>query len=187
MSLFLDRGFDSVTTTEIAELAGVAPATLFNYFDTKEDLFFGEVAELEERLVTLVTSCPPGESILRALQANVLWELTAGRSETNRAAIAPFHEQVALSVRLQAREYEIYERREAVLSEALATALGTDPTHARIAAHLYVAAERLIAAELRSQLTKVQIDTALRRIRVFTNEVFGFLDAGIGSLPARGR
>jgi AcrR family transcriptional regulator len=184
MSLFLDRGFDSVTTTEIAERAGVAPATLFNYFATKEDLFFGQVAELEERLVSVVTSCPPGESILRALQANVLWELTAGRSETDRTSIAPFHEQVALSARLQAREYEIYEQRERVLTQALAAALGIDATHARVAAHLYVAAERLIATELRSQLTQVRTDTALRRIRVFTEHVFQYLDTGIGALPA---
>jgi AcrR family transcriptional regulator len=185
MSLFLDRGFDSVTTTEIAESAGVSPATLFNYFDTKEDLFFGQIAELEERLVAVVTTCPPGASILRALQAHVLWELTAGRSETNPAAIAPFHKQVVLSSRLRAREHEMFEQRESSLSRALGEALSSDPTRARVAAHLYVAAERLIAAELRSQLTKVDIDTAMPNIVGFINEVFEFLDAGVGDLPAR--
>src|ERR1700709_2364244 len=108
MRFVLEGGFDEVTTTEVAEASGVSPATLFNYFDTKEDLFFGQVRELERRLVDIVESCRPGESILRALQANVLWELTAGRSQTEPSAVAPFHEQVAMSTRLQAREHEIY-------------------------------------------------------------------------------
>ena len=36
--MFIDRGFDAVTVAEIAEECGVAPATVFNYFPTKESL-----------------------------------------------------------------------------------------------------------------------------------------------------
>lgn len=186
MGLFLERGFDAVTTTEVAEAAGVSPATLFNYFATKEDLFFGQVRELERRLVDIVGACRPGESILRALQSNVLWELTAGRSDTEPSAVAPFHAQVAMSARLQAREHEMYDRREIVLTEALRGALPADPLKARVAAHLYVAAEQLIAAELREQLTRVTAATALREITGFIDEVFDILGAGVGDLPAPG-
>ena len=38
--LFADRGFERVTVAEIAREAQVAVATVFNYFPTKEDLFF---------------------------------------------------------------------------------------------------------------------------------------------------
>src|SRR2546423_13153737 len=38
--LFADRGFDRVTVAEIAREAQVAEATVFNYFPTKEDLFY---------------------------------------------------------------------------------------------------------------------------------------------------
>lgn len=185
MSLFLDRGFDTVTTTEIAQAAGVSPATLFNYFATKEDLFFGQVEELDRRLVDIVTSCPSGESILRALQGNVLWELTAGRSETEPAAIAPFHGQVVMSMSLQAREHELYQQREILLTEALTAALSTNAVQARVAAHLYVAAEKLIGAELRGLLATHSTKTALRKVAGFVDEVFDFLDSGIGKLPAR--
>ena len=186
MELFLQRGFDDVTTTEVAEAAGVSPATLFNYFDTKEDLFFGQIRQLERRLVEIVESCGPGESILRALQANVLWELTAGRSETEPSAVAPFHEQVALSTRLQAREHEMYDQREAVLCEALVRVLASDPIQARVAASLYIAAEKLIATELREQLTRVTPARALRDIPAFIDRVFDILAAGVGDLAARG-
>lgn len=185
MELFLERGFDAVTTTEVATAAGVSPATLFNYFNTKEDLFFGQARQLEQRLVDIVTSCPAEESILRALQSNVLWELTAGRSDTKPSAVAPFHRQVAMSTRLQAREHEMYDQREAVLSSALQAALPEDPLKARVAAHLYVAAEKLVAVELRHRLTRVSGARALREIVGFIDEVFDILSAGIGDLPAR--
>jgi AcrR family transcriptional regulator len=186
MHLFLQRGFDAVTTTEVAEAAGVSPATLFNYFDTKEDLFFGQIRQLERRLVDVVESCGPGESILRALQSNVLWELTAGRSESEPSAVAPFHEQVALSTHLQAREHEIYDQREAALSEALVATLTSRPIEARVAANLYVAAEKLIASELREQLTRVTPTQALRDITAFIDQVFDILAAGVGELAAPG-
>lgn len=184
MELFLERGFDAVTTTEVAEAAGVSPATVFNYFATKEDLFFGQIRQLEKRLVDVVDACSPGESILRALQSNVLWELTAGRVETEPAAIAPFHQQVGMSARLQAREHEMYDQRKRALGEALLARLGGEPVRARVAAHLYVAAEQLIATELRDQLTRVTPAEALRGITTFVDQVFDILGAGLGDLPA---
>jgi AcrR family transcriptional regulator len=186
MGLFLERGFDAVTTTEVAEAAGVSPATLFNYFDTKEDLFFGQIRELERRLTGLVEACRPGDSILRALQSNVLWELTAGRSETEPSAVAPFHGQVSISARLQAREHEMYDRREIVLGEALREALPNEPLRARVVAHLYVAAEKLVAAELREQLARGPAERALEEITEFIDAVFDVLGAGVGELPAHG-
>jgi AcrR family transcriptional regulator len=184
MSLFLERGFDAVTTSEVAQAANVSPATLFNYFDTKEDLFFGQVRELEAKLTEVVQACPRGTSILRALQNHVLWELTAGRSETQPSAIAPFHEQVASSPHLQAREHELYDRRELVLAGALSVALPGEPLKARIAARLYIAAEQLIAAQLRQQLTQLRPAKALAEITEFIAQVFDVLDSGVGELPA---
>ena len=41
--MFVERGFDNVTVTEIAEAAGVSKVTVFNYFPRKEDIFFDRV------------------------------------------------------------------------------------------------------------------------------------------------
>src|SRR4029078_353465 len=43
MQLFAKRGFDRVTVAEVAAAAEVSEKTVYNYFPTKEDLFFDEV------------------------------------------------------------------------------------------------------------------------------------------------
>lgn len=186
MTLFLDHGFDAVTTNDVAHAAGVSPATLFNYFATKEDLFFGQVEELEAALVEVVSSCAAGESIMDALQRHVVYELTAGRAITNPAAIGPFHRQVASSRNLQDREAEIYHRRELVLAAALTEVLGIadNPTAARVAAAVYIAAERVIAAELRHRLTRSSPRRALKEVAPFIDGVFDIIRGGLGDLPA---
>jgi AcrR family transcriptional regulator len=186
MALFLDRGFDAVTTTQVAEAAGVAPATLFNYFAKKEDLFFGQVDELEAALVEVVASCPAGESLMTALRNHVVYELTAGRAYTAPAKVAPFHKQVAQSRQLQDCEADIYQRRELVLAAALTDALdcAQNPMPARIAAALYVAAQRLIAAELRHRLTRQAPRRALEELDPFIDTVFDLIRGGVGDLPA---
>ena len=50
MRLFVQRGFDQVTVAEVAAEAGVSEKTVFNYFPTKEDLFFDEIPERARKL-----------------------------------------------------------------------------------------------------------------------------------------
>src|SRR5437899_7865208 len=68
MQLFAQRGFDHVTVAEVAAAAGVSEKTVFNYFPTKEDLFWDEVPEREAALVEAIRSRAPGEPISAALQ-----------------------------------------------------------------------------------------------------------------------
>jgi AcrR family transcriptional regulator len=44
--LFVERGFDNVSVTEVAREAGVARKTVFNYFLRKEDLIFDREDEV---------------------------------------------------------------------------------------------------------------------------------------------
>ena len=52
--LFADRGFDNVTVAEIAREAQVAEATVFNYFRSKEDLFYSRFEAFSARLADAV-------------------------------------------------------------------------------------------------------------------------------------
>ena len=83
--LFADRGFERVTVAEVAREAQVAVATVFNYFPTKEDLFFFRLEAFGADLVEAVAGRAPGEPALAAFRRKVkatggpLAEVEAGR------------------------------------------------------------------------------------------------------------
>jgi len=47
-TVFAERGFHHATTKEIARVAGVSEGTIYNYFDSKDDLLSGIMARLAE-------------------------------------------------------------------------------------------------------------------------------------------
>jgi len=70
--LFGERGFEKVTVAEVARAAEVAEATLFNYFPTKEDLFYSGLEAFGARLVDAVRDRPAGQPALVAVRASLL-------------------------------------------------------------------------------------------------------------------
>lgn len=53
VEIFANRGIGRGGHTEIAEKAGVSVATVFNYFNTREDLVEAVLDEVENRLISL--------------------------------------------------------------------------------------------------------------------------------------
>ena len=66
--LFKERSFDAVTVDDIAREAHVSRKTVFNYFPTKEDLFFDEVPARQAAIVAALRGRAPGESVVAALR-----------------------------------------------------------------------------------------------------------------------
>jgi AcrR family transcriptional regulator len=60
--LFVERGYDAVTTEEIATAAGVSPRTFFRHVPTKEELFLAPVRHGGAAIVSLLEARPAGES-----------------------------------------------------------------------------------------------------------------------------
>ncbi|MGH7921125.1 MAG: TetR/AcrR family transcriptional regulator [Candidatus Dormibacteraceae bacterium] len=131
IDLFLERGFDAVTTAEIAERAGLTERTYFRHFpDKREVLFDGENA-LTEALTAALAEIPPTEpplsTLLRAFLAMV------PMLERNRPLSEPLTRVIAATPAL----WERGAAKEAHLVEVLSTALharGVDEELAALAA-----------------------------------------------------
>src|SRR3954466_8282396 len=70
--LFAERGFDAVTVGEVARAADVSEKTVFNYFATKEDLFYSGMEAFEDQLLAAIRDRAPGETVLAAFRRFLL-------------------------------------------------------------------------------------------------------------------
>jgi AcrR family transcriptional regulator len=60
--LFIERGYEAVTTEEIATAAGVSPRTFFRHVPTKEELLLAPVRHGGAAIVNLLEQRPAAES-----------------------------------------------------------------------------------------------------------------------------
>ena len=152
--LFLERGFDAVTVAEVARAADVSEVTVFNYFPTKEDLFFGGMDAFEEQLVEAVRRRAAGESVL-AVFRRVLDEGFENLGAEERAPIiARAATLIGASSALQIREREVVAHYTRLLAIALAEERGVaeDDVEAWTVASGLMGAHRALVAYVRHQV-----------------------------------
>jgi AcrR family transcriptional regulator len=181
LRLFMKRGFDHVTVAEVAEEAGVSEKTVFNYFPSKEDLFFDEVDEREAALVTAIRDRRPDESILAALRRSQL----AGCGRMCSAGFAGFARVIEASPALRAKELEVMARFTRTLTETLEEELDCDDVDARVAASLLVGVhwQFFVIARQRA-LEGRHGPAATRRLRADLEHAYELLERGLGDLGA---
>jgi AcrR family transcriptional regulator len=179
MQLFAKRGFDHVTVAEVAEAANVSEKTVYNYFPTKEDLFFDEVPEREAALVAAVTGRREGESVLQALHRLQTVECP----RLSSPGFATFARIIEESTALKAKELEVMSHFVQVLTETLETELTLDERDARLAAGLLVSVHRQLFRAARKQaLAGKHGPAATRRLRADLDRAYHLLEHGLGEL-----
>jgi AcrR family transcriptional regulator len=179
MQLFAKRGFDHVTVAEVAEAANVSEKTVYNYFPTKEDLFFDEVPEREAALVAAVTGRRQGESVLQALRRLQTVECP----RLSSPGFATFARIIEESTALKAKELEVMSRFVQVLTEVLQAELALDERDARLAAGLLVSVHRQLFRAARKQaLAGKHGPSAARRLRADLDRAYHLLEHGLGEL-----
>jgi AcrR family transcriptional regulator len=125
--LFAERGFDAVTVADVARAADVSGVTVFNYFPTKEDLFFGGMEVFEEQLLEAVRGREAGASAVEAFRRLLMNGFTRLADEENGAVIAKAATLIQASPALQAREREVVARYTRSLAAMLAEETGAAP------------------------------------------------------------
>jgi AcrR family transcriptional regulator len=179
MELFAQRGFDHVTVAEVAAAANVSEKTVYNYFPTKEDLFFDEVPAREAALVAAITGRRKRESILQALR-----QLQAAECpRLCSPGFATFARIIEESTALKAKELEVMSRFVQVLTDALQSELALDERDARLAAGLLVSVHRQLFRAARKQALAGKCGpSATRRLRADLDRAYHLLEHGLGEL-----
>jgi AcrR family transcriptional regulator len=105
LALFAGRGFDETTVSEVAEHAGVSPATVARYFPTKESMLFAQRDERVAALRAAILARPKREDALTA----VIEALGAQprMDEPSRLRLLQARRAIARSSVLRGRAYEL--------------------------------------------------------------------------------
>jgi AcrR family transcriptional regulator len=150
--LFSERGFDAVTVAEVAREADVSEGTVFNYFPTKEDLFYSPMEAFEVDLVTAVAERKSGESVAAAFRRFVL-ESSAGLAD-RAELIATAVRILSASPALQAREREVTAQYTGALAESIAEETGKprEDVEAAVVASALMGAQRTLVDYVRASV-----------------------------------
>jgi AcrR family transcriptional regulator len=131
--LFMERGFDAVRVTEIAEACGVSEKTVFNYFPTKESLILDRlestVAALKAGLADPALS--PVQAALAILDAELdamtSWLASQEDPAQASAAIRRFGTLIRATPALRAHQSDMMDQFTAVAAAVLASRAGMSP------------------------------------------------------------
>jgi len=134
-AMFLERGFDAVRVSEVAEACDVSEKTVFNYFPTKEALVFDreedQAALIREAIHDHGDGTPLVQAIVAVIEREVDWVYDewarAGGTARELTGIRRFAEMVEDTPALTDAMHAMSERLRRVAAEALAERAGVDP------------------------------------------------------------
>jgi AcrR family transcriptional regulator len=180
--LFDERGFDAVTVAQVAKAADVSEATVFNYFPTKESLFYSQMQAFEEALVNAVRQRPAGESVPSAFRRFIHNGADRLAEEDAADAILAAARVVGASPALRAREREIVADYTDVLAGLIAQETRARPGDLEplVVAGALMAAHRAIVSHVRSEVLAGRRGRALaREARTQMKRAFDRLERGL--------
>lgn len=128
--MFMERGFEAVRVTEIAEACGVSEKTVFNYFPTKESLVLDRwettTASLRAALADPATT--PVEAVQRILASELDdllgWLADQADPAQTRVLVRRFFELAGATPALRAHQRDELDKVVAVATEILAERSG---------------------------------------------------------------
>ncbi|MGO8997040.1 MAG: TetR/AcrR family transcriptional regulator [Polyangiaceae bacterium] len=179
--LFIERGFDNVTVAEVAAAADVSVATIFNYFETKEELFFDREGEGIEAQRRCILERKAGESITSALHRGYLAAIDFGLANL-MAQGGSFLRTIEGSSALRARARLGFEKAEASLAETIAEVTGAvagDPTPQLLAAMVVAIQRTLAESASAAALRGDAVAPTKRRLRQACDRAFALLEGGV--------
>jgi AcrR family transcriptional regulator len=192
--LFAAHGFEAVTVAQIADGADVSEATVFNYFPTKEDLFYSRLEAFEEELLAAVRDRADGESVLAAFRAFLLdrrgvFALDApGGDEAATEQLRAVTRVITESPALLARERQVFSRYADTLAGLIAGEAGASAGDItpRAVANALLGVHRALIDHVRARAlagaTAAEIGPD---VRAQAQRAFAQLERGLGDYAPR--
>jgi AcrR family transcriptional regulator len=188
--LFSERGFERVTVAEIARAADVAEKTVFNYFPTKEDLFYSRLEAFEEELLEAIRGRAPGESAIAAFRTFIMRQrgvFDLGDEEATEQ-LRTITRVITGSPALIAREREVMARYTDALAALLAEETGTraGAVEPRVIAAALIGIHRsLIDYVRRRTLEGAEAPEVGREVRREAKRAFARLERGLSDYAVK--
>jgi AcrR family transcriptional regulator len=192
--LFAERGFDRVTVAEIAREAEVAQATVFNYFPTKEDLFYSRLEAFEEGLLAAVRDRAPGQGVLAAFgafllgQGGVLAMNTPGGDDEATVQVRTVTRVITESPALLARERQVFDHYALALAALIAEETGAEEGDVvpLVVANALLGLHRALIAYVREQALAGAPAARIRAgVRAEAGRAIAQLERGLGDVGVR--
>jgi len=186
--LFAERGFAAVTVAEIAREADVAEKTVFNYFPTKEDLFYSRLDAFEQELLDAIREREPNETVLDAFGRFLLQPrgvLALGDSGDLHATeqLLTITRVITESPALLARERQVFARYTEALAALLAEETGAPPGRVEpvVAATALLGAHRALIDYVRRRTLAGDSASAIGHgVRAEAKRALKLLEGGLG-------
>jgi AcrR family transcriptional regulator len=181
--LFAEHGFEKVTVAEIARAADVSQGTVFNYFPTKEDLFYSGMEAFETALLEAVRNRPAGESVLAAFRGYVLEQARGLGTDERADVIVAAAQLIDASASLQAREREIVAESTRSLATLIAeeTTAAPGDTEPMVVATALMGAQRALVEYVRAGVLGGQRGPKFAAaVRSQARRAFARLESGLG-------
>jgi AcrR family transcriptional regulator len=189
--LFAERGFEAVTVADVARAADVAPKTVFNYFPTKEDLFYSRLEAFEEEMLAAVRERDAGRSVLAAFRDFLLGQggvLAIGDDDEATRQMRTVTRVITESPALLARERQVMSRYEEALAAMITAEVGAaaDAVEPRAAANALLGLHRALIAYVRERVAAGASASQIRRgVRAQAKRAFARLDDGLGEYAVK--
>jgi AcrR family transcriptional regulator len=188
--LFAKRGFEAVTVAEVAAAADVSEATVFNYFPTKEDLYYSGLESFQEELLSAIREREPGESVLAAFRRFVLEPrgLLAAKDPAAIDRLAAITRVIAESPALLSREQQIFAGYTDSLASLIAEETGAKPGDLEpwVVANAMMGVHRALVGYARSQIAAGKRNPGLARgVRAQGERALAALESGLGRYAVR--
>jgi AcrR family transcriptional regulator len=192
--LFAERGFDRVTVAEVAREADVAEKTVFNYFPTKEDLFYSRLEAFEEELLDAIRHRRRGETVLAAFQGFLLqprgvFDLKArGGDDESTRQLQTVTRVITDSPALLARERQVFDRYAKALAALIADETGSaaNDVEPRAVANALVGIHRALIDYSRERaLAGARASQIAPGLRAQAKQAFAQLQRGLGEYAVK--